>query len=190
MRRLFLVVAPSMFFFALFFCFSRDLFRPPGSDQFDSPDGGSEGKQSFGFHESWRFATHYPDVGVGRLFPKQRCDEPGDTADLNLNHIMESLVREGSKAKGILALRTDRQLYESRLRRDREHRDFGWCCSWRQIPEQHENHPVRQVRRQFHTIVDDFLFSVVVVVSDCDLSRRGLDGNLSVVLERRARKSG
>ena len=76
-----------MFFFAFVFFFQRRQPANQGAISSILQMGRSKEKQSLGLHESWRFATHHPDVGVGRLLAKQRRNKPGDaSSNLNLDH--------------------------------------------------------------------------------------------------------
>jgi hypothetical protein len=69
------------------------LARPNRARQLDVPDGTALIEGTFFLDEGWSYSANDPDVNIRRLLANQRCYDPGDTSELDLDGIMHSLTR-------------------------------------------------------------------------------------------------
>jgi len=103
---------------------------------FNAPDRTTCIKGAFLTYERGRRTCHDQDVIIARLLTNQGSDDPGNVTELDMEDIVDCLSTCVADPKRNLSCWLNGDVYEPRLLRWREKREFRFRRGWEQVHKQ------------------------------------------------------
>src|ERR1700680_4039164 len=148
----------------------RRASRPNRRDLFYPPNGPAVVERAFLLEKDGSLAAQNPNVNVRWLLAHEGRRYSGTTPLFPLHFVMARLPVETPNKEWFLALRSDRELDESKLRRCGYHGDRRWGCGRLDILQQRRYHSVGDIGGQVHSLTYFLLLPVIICVPNRDLA--------------------
>lgn len=132
------------------------LMRKFGTNLFDAPDWAALVELTFFAYKRGRGAAENPYVVIGWLLSNHRSNDPGETAQFNVENEIDSPPLDPADRERDLSSRFDRDMYKPRLLGWRDKRKLRLRGRGKNIHQEVGRKTIRDVAWQVQVIVPDF----------------------------------